>query len=185
MQDVQYIILKCTSNQLILKPPLHQPCPCKTLYSYDAEYLDENGVRLEIPANIPPETAALVQDLAIKTFKTLSGEGLCRIGFFLRPDDMHYQWDQHMEGGRFPHLFQHITAVVFRLPYVRTTLRVTSPIRGLNAVRWSLPSKPKACGAKSGNQTRAAGLIQTPAGGSFAPKHDVFLRIKANVWSAN
>jgi D-alanine-D-alanine ligase len=56
-------------------------------YSYDAKYLDENGARLEIPAKLPPETAALVQDLAIKTFKTLSGEGLSRIDFFLRPDN--------------------------------------------------------------------------------------------------
>ncbi|MDR0557973.1 MAG: D-alanine--D-alanine ligase [Treponema sp.] len=56
-------------------------------YSYNAKYLDENGARLEIPANLPPDTVALIQDLAIKTFKTLSGEGLSRIDFFLRPDN--------------------------------------------------------------------------------------------------
>ncbi|MDR2784179.1 MAG: D-alanine--D-alanine ligase [Treponema sp.] len=55
-------------------------------YSYNAKYLDADGARLEIPANLPPRTAALVQELAIKTFKTLSGEGLSRIDFFLRPD---------------------------------------------------------------------------------------------------
>ncbi|MDR0706321.1 MAG: D-alanine--D-alanine ligase [Treponema sp.] len=59
----------------------------REFYSYSAKYLDENGARLEIPANLPPETVALIQDLAIKTFKTLSGEGLSRIDFFLRPDN--------------------------------------------------------------------------------------------------
>jgi D-alanine-D-alanine ligase len=56
-------------------------------YSYNAKYLDENGARLEIPAKLPQETVALIQDLAIKTFKTLSGEGLGRVDFFLRPDN--------------------------------------------------------------------------------------------------
>ncbi|MDR2447550.1 MAG: D-alanine--D-alanine ligase [Treponema sp.] len=59
----------------------------REFYSYSAKYLDENGARLEIPANLHPETVALIQDLAIKTFKTLSGEGLSRIDFFLRPDN--------------------------------------------------------------------------------------------------
>jgi D-alanine-D-alanine ligase len=56
-------------------------------YSYNAKYLDENGADLEIPANLRPQTVALIQDLAIKTFKTLCGDGLSRIDFFLRPDD--------------------------------------------------------------------------------------------------
>jgi D-alanine-D-alanine ligase len=59
----------------------------REFYSYNAKYLDEKGARLEIPANIPPQTIALIQDLAIKTFKTLCGEGLSRIDFFLRPDN--------------------------------------------------------------------------------------------------
>lgn len=53
-------------------------------YSYDAKYLDENGAKLEIPAKIPPETAARIQDLAVQTFKTLSCEGLSRVDFFLK-----------------------------------------------------------------------------------------------------
>jgi D-alanine-D-alanine ligase len=53
-------------------------------YSYDAKYLDENGAALEIPADIPHETARKIQDLAIKTFKALECEGLSRVDFFLK-----------------------------------------------------------------------------------------------------
>jgi D-alanine-D-alanine ligase len=53
-------------------------------YSYDAKYLDENGAVLEIPARLPPETMREIQDLAVKTFKTLECEGLGRVDFFLR-----------------------------------------------------------------------------------------------------
>jgi D-alanine-D-alanine ligase len=53
-------------------------------YSYDAKYLDENGAALEIPANIPPETARRIQELAVKTFQCLCCEGLSRVDFFLK-----------------------------------------------------------------------------------------------------
>jgi D-alanine-D-alanine ligase len=53
-------------------------------YSYDAKYIDEHGAILEIPADIPGKLTKRVQLLAIKTFQTLSCEGLGRIDFFLR-----------------------------------------------------------------------------------------------------
>jgi D-alanine-D-alanine ligase len=55
-------------------------------YSYDAKYLDEKGAVLEIPARIDEETRRALQALAIKTFQTLSCEGLARVDFFLKPD---------------------------------------------------------------------------------------------------
>lgn len=53
-------------------------------YSYEAKYIDENGATLEIPANLPDETIKKIQELAIKTFKTLSCEGLGRVDMFLK-----------------------------------------------------------------------------------------------------
>ncbi|QQR77871.1 MAG: D-alanine--D-alanine ligase [Candidatus Moraniibacteriota bacterium] len=53
-------------------------------YSYEAKYRDEHGTILEIPAKLPEETRKRVQMLAVKTFKTLSCEGLGRIDFFLK-----------------------------------------------------------------------------------------------------
>ncbi|MDR2193984.1 MAG: D-alanine--D-alanine ligase [Treponema sp.] len=74
-------------NETVIASVAGEVISQREFYSYNAKYLDENGARLEIPADLPPETAALVQDLAIKTFKTLSCEGLSRIDFFLRPDN--------------------------------------------------------------------------------------------------
>lgn len=53
-------------------------------YSYEAKYIDEHGAMLEIPAKLSKETIAKIQDLAIKTFKTLSCEGLGRVDLFLK-----------------------------------------------------------------------------------------------------
>ncbi len=53
-------------------------------YSYDAKYIDESGAILEIPAKISDKEIKNIQSLAIKTFQTLSCEGLGRVDFFLK-----------------------------------------------------------------------------------------------------
>jgi len=53
-------------------------------YSYEAKYINENGAVLEVPAKLDKKTVKKIQDLAVKTFKTLSCEGLGRVDFFLR-----------------------------------------------------------------------------------------------------
>jgi D-alanine-D-alanine ligase len=55
-------------------------------YSYEAKYIDEHGAVLEIPAKLPAETIKRAQEIAIKTFKALSCEGLGRVDMFLRKD---------------------------------------------------------------------------------------------------
>jgi D-alanine-D-alanine ligase len=54
-------------------------------YSYEAKYIDEKGAVLEIPARLPPDTTRRIQELAVKTFTVLNGEGLSRVDFFLTP----------------------------------------------------------------------------------------------------
>lgn len=56
------------------------------LYSYDAKYIDQKGADLQIPAKIPDPITEEIQNLAIKTFQTLSCEGLARVDFFLTDD---------------------------------------------------------------------------------------------------
>jgi D-alanine-D-alanine ligase len=58
--------------------------PTHDFYSYEAKYLDENGAKMAIPANISPTVAKKIQKLAIKTFKTLNCEGMARVDFFLK-----------------------------------------------------------------------------------------------------
>ena len=64
--------------------------PTHEFYSYEAKYIDENGARLEIPANIPAETLKRVQEMAVKTFKALDCEGMGRVDFFLQDDGTLY-----------------------------------------------------------------------------------------------
>jgi len=57
-----------------------------SFYSYDAKYIDEKGADLCIPADLPQDITKQVQDLAIKTFKTLCCEGMARVDFFVNKD---------------------------------------------------------------------------------------------------
>lgn len=57
--------------------------PTHTFYSYEAKYLDENGARLRIPAELSATQTKQIQDLAIRTFKVLCASGLARVDFFL------------------------------------------------------------------------------------------------------
>ncbi|MDR2444990.1 MAG: D-alanine--D-alanine ligase [Spirochaetaceae bacterium] len=62
--------------------------PAHEFYSYDAKYIDKAGAELIVPAKLPGEKVKEIQDLAVKTFKTLCAEGLSRIDFFMRDDGM-------------------------------------------------------------------------------------------------
>jgi D-alanine-D-alanine ligase len=55
-------------------------------YSYDAKYLDADGSEAKIPADLPPETALRVRDLAVETFRILELAGMARVDFFLDKD---------------------------------------------------------------------------------------------------
>jgi D-alanine-D-alanine ligase len=59
-------------------------------YSYNAKYIDENGAVLEIPAKLPGRKIKQIQDMAVRTFKTLECEGLGRIDFFLKDNGKIY-----------------------------------------------------------------------------------------------
>ena len=55
-------------------------------YSYEAKYLDEHGADLIIPAPLTKKQTRAVQDLAVKVFTALCGEGMARVDFFLMED---------------------------------------------------------------------------------------------------
>jgi D-alanine-D-alanine ligase len=80
--------LECSvlGNQNPIASMVGEVTPSHEFYSYEAKYIDDHGAALEVPADIPAETSERVRELAIKTFKTLSGEGLGRVDFFLKKD---------------------------------------------------------------------------------------------------
>ncbi len=56
--------------------------PCAEFYDYEAKYV-LNDSKLEIPAALPEEIAAKVQDYAVQAFKSIDCAGLGRVDFFV------------------------------------------------------------------------------------------------------
>jgi len=57
-----------------------------TFYDFAAKYLDEAGVRLSCPADLPADVIERVRDTAVRTFEAVGAEGLSRVDVFVRPD---------------------------------------------------------------------------------------------------
>lgn len=56
-------------------------------YDFEAKYLDEAGVTLACPADLPEGVVGAVQDVAVRTFEAVGCEGLARVDVFVTPDD--------------------------------------------------------------------------------------------------
>ena len=58
--------------------------PQAEFYSYEAKYIDEDGARLAIPADLSEAAVKKAQALAVDAFTALGCEGMARVDFFLR-----------------------------------------------------------------------------------------------------
>lgn len=61
--------------------------PTIDFYSYEAKYLNANGAKTKIPADILPDISDLIRKEAIKAFRAIGCEGLSRVDFFLQEDN--------------------------------------------------------------------------------------------------
>jgi D-alanine-D-alanine ligase len=57
-------------------------------YSYQAKYIDAEGAALQIPAELAPHQARRLQELAVEAFRLLGCEGLARVDFFVKGDEI-------------------------------------------------------------------------------------------------
>ncbi len=57
-------------------------------YDYASKYLDAQGARLEIPADVDPAVQARVQRMAVTAFRAVECWGMARVDFFLRGDEL-------------------------------------------------------------------------------------------------
>ncbi|GAB2880900.1 D-alanine--D-alanine ligase family protein [Nocardioides pacificus] len=55
-------------------------------YDFEAKYLPEENTALDVPADLAPEVAERVKELAARAFEALDCEGLARVDFFVFPD---------------------------------------------------------------------------------------------------
>ena len=54
-------------------------------YTFEAKYLDD-ACDFDVPAVLPPETTARIQQMSVAAFRALDCAGLARVDFFVRPD---------------------------------------------------------------------------------------------------
>lgn len=59
-------------------------------YDYDAKYVDPEGARLLVPADLPQETLDRVRERAAEAYRTLEAEGYARVDLFVTEDGTIY-----------------------------------------------------------------------------------------------
>ena len=57
----------------------------RAFYDFEAKYL-EDATELDVPADLPAEVTARLQEMALTAFRALDCEGLARVDFFVGPD---------------------------------------------------------------------------------------------------
>ena len=57
-------------------------------YDYSSKYLDEDGARLEVPADLGPQVQSRVQRMAVVAFQAVECWGMARVDFFLRGEEL-------------------------------------------------------------------------------------------------
>lgn len=60
--------------------------PDRAFYDFEAKYLDEDGVVLRCPTDLPADLADQVRVLAARTFEAIGCEGLARVDTFVTDD---------------------------------------------------------------------------------------------------
>ena len=55
-------------------------------YDFAAKYLPEEATQLDVPAVLPDDVTARMQELAARAFEAVGCEGLARVDFFVMPD---------------------------------------------------------------------------------------------------
>jgi len=62
--------------------------PQHEFYSYEAKYIDEAGALLDVPAKLSNNITKKVQEYAIRAFEALCCEGMARVDFFVKDNDV-------------------------------------------------------------------------------------------------
>lgn len=57
-----------------------------SFYDFEAKYLDESHVQLVSPAQLEPQVAVQVSEIAARAFAAVSAEGIARVDVFVGPD---------------------------------------------------------------------------------------------------
>lgn len=64
--------------------------PDREFYDFDSKYDDSSKTKTNIPADISPEIANRIKEIALQAYDVIGCEGLARIDFFLSDDNVLY-----------------------------------------------------------------------------------------------
>ena len=64
--------------------------PQNDFYSFQDKYIDSEGALLQVPADLPEDTAEKIKSIALKAFEVLECKGLARCDFFLTAEGKIY-----------------------------------------------------------------------------------------------
>ena len=56
-------------------------------YAYDTKYIDDNGARVVVPAEIDPAVNDAIRQIAVQAYQTLGCAGMARVDVFLTPEN--------------------------------------------------------------------------------------------------
>lgn len=70
-------------NEELLASGVGEIIPKHDFYSYEAKYIDSEGARLVIPADINEEIVEQVREMAVRTYRGLFCSGMARVDMFL------------------------------------------------------------------------------------------------------
>ena len=74
-------------NEIIEASVIGEILPKSAWYSFENKYVDEDGAKLAIPAQLTPAQAEKARNTAIETYRLLECRGLTRVDMFLLADD--------------------------------------------------------------------------------------------------
>lgn len=60
--------------------------PRDGFYDYDAKYVNPDGARLEVPADLPEKQLQEIREVASRAYRTLEAEGYARVDLFVTPE---------------------------------------------------------------------------------------------------
>lgn len=86
-REIEFSVLENEAGGLFVSHPGEiVPAESHGFYSYDAKYIDAAGAALKVPAELPPELEAAMQETAGRAFRALGCDGMARVDFFLTAD---------------------------------------------------------------------------------------------------
>jgi D-alanine-D-alanine ligase len=86
-REIEFSVLEDAAGGLFVSHPGEiVPAESHGFYSYDAKYIDAAGAALKVPAELPPELEAAMQETAGRAFRALGCDGMARVDFFLMAD---------------------------------------------------------------------------------------------------